>query len=296
MHRNLPPLNPLRVFEVAARHVHFTRAAEELGITQAAVSRQILTLENWLNIKLFERRHSELRLTEVGNRYLTAVCQAFDIIESSTTKARGGSTQSMITLRVYATFAFRWLIPRLARFKLRHPEILVDLTTSVTPIQFHKEDAELVIDYRSEQEMEGIIAQRIFSDVIVPVCSPDLLQDNLRIEKAADLAHFTLLHSRKRQSDWSDWANHVGAEIPLEGGYVFDNSSLAYQAAKAGIGIAMGQLHLLEAELASGELIIPFDQKLERNDAYYLLYPTRISQDPRVAAFHRWVAEEAGCA
>jgi LysR family glycine cleavage system transcriptional activator len=280
------------VFEAAARHVHFTRAAEELGITQAAVSRQILVLESWLKVKLFERRHTELRLTEAGSQYLTSLCQAFDLIETSTARAAGGSKHSVIVLRAYATFAMRWLIPRLPRFTSKHPDILIDIKTSVTPIKFRPEETGLLIDCGTG-EMEDVVSQRIFGDVIAPMCHPKLLRDGWHLEQPTDIGHYPLLYSRRRRSDWSDWFAHVGAEPPPSGGSTFDNSSLTYQAAKEGIGITMGQVHLLEPELASGELVIPIDRRLSRSSGYNLLYPKRVRQDPRVIAFHNWIIDEA---
>lgn len=292
MARTLPPLNPLRVFEAAARHVHFTRAAEELGITQAAVSRQILVLESWLKVKLFERRHTELRLTEAGSQYLTALGQAFDLIETSTAHASGGSKHTTIVLRAYATFAMRWLIPRLPHFTARHPDILIDIKTSVTPIKFRPDESGLIIDY-GPGEMEDVVSQRIFNDVIAPMCHPKLLRDGWHLERPTDISHYPLLHSRRRSHDWSDWFAHVGAKYAPSDGSTFDNSSLTYQAAKEGIGVAMGQVHLLESELANGDLVIPIDRKLERPYGYYLLYPKRVMRDPRVVAFHNWIIEES---
>jgi LysR family glycine cleavage system transcriptional activator len=292
MARSLPPLNPLRVFEAAARHVHFTRAAEELGITQAAVSRQILVLENWLKVKLFERRHTELRLTAAGSQYLTALGQAFDLIETSTAHASGRPTQSTIILRSYATFAMRWLIPRLPHFTSRYPGILIDIKTAVTPIKFRPNETGLIIDYGTG-EMEDVVSQRIFGDVIAPMCHPKLLRDGWHLDRPTDIGHYPLLHSRRRPQDWADWFAHVGASEAPSDGSIFDNSSLTYQAAKEGIGVTMGQVHLLEPELASGDLVIPIDRRLERPYGYYLLYPKRVRQDPRVIAFHNWIIEEA---
>ena len=292
MARTLPPLNPLRVFEAAARHVHFTRAAEELGITQAAVSRQILVLETWLKVKLFERRHTELRLTDAGRQYLDALGQAFDIIETSTARASGPPRQTTIVLRVYATFAMRWLIPRLTRFTSQHPDILIDIKTSVTPIKFRPEESGIIIDYGT-REMSDVVAQPLFNDVIAPMCHPKLLRGRQRLDSPLEVGRYPLLHSRRRRQDWADWFAHVGAKDAPNDGSIFDNSSLTYQAAKEGIGIAMGQVHLLDAELASGELVIPFDRRLARNYGYYLLYPKRVKQDPRVIAFHKWITDEA---
>jgi LysR family glycine cleavage system transcriptional activator len=292
MRRTLPPLNPLRVFEAAARHIHFTRAAEELGITQSAVSRQISALEQWLDVKLFERRHSELLLTAAGSHYLEALRQAFDLISDSTVRVRSRSTQSKITLRSYATFALLWMIPRLTRFREQRPDIQVDLLTSVASIEVQREPADLIITY-GIAEPQGVIAQRLFGDVIAPVCSPHLLKTAAPLTDRSDLRRFTLLHSRYRPDDWQDWIAHVKAGFSADPGLVFGSSTLTYQAAKEGVGIAMGQLRLLEAELASGALVLPIDRPLERAAGYFLLHSKRAMHDERVTSLRDWIIEEA---
>src|SRR4051812_15695918 len=186
MRRTLPPLNPLRVFEAAARHVHFTRAADELGITQAAVSRQISALEQWLGVKLFERRHTELRLTAAGAQYLESLRQAFDLIGDSTAKLLSGPVRSRIVLRSYATFAFFWMVPRLPRFRERYPDIQVDFLPPVPSIEFQRERGDLIIPH-GIAEPQGAVAQRLFHDLIAPVCSPDYLRKNPTLKTPAEL-------------------------------------------------------------------------------------------------------------
>lgn len=292
MARNLPPLNPLRVFEAAGRHQHFTRAAIELGITQAAVSRQIGVLEQWLGVPLFYRQNNEVKLTTAGRRYLTPLSQAFDLIAAASPNSTPKEKQSVLTVRVYATFAMRWLIPRLPRFTSQHPHILVDIRTTVTPIRFRADESGLVID-NCFGDMEEVVTERIFGDIIAPVCHPLLIEHGPIINGPADLANYTLLHSRRRNKDWSDWFSFVGEKVRPQLGCTFDNSMLTYQACQTGIGIAMGQLNLLEAELSSGELVVALERPLARPRGYYLLYPKRVGKDPNVVAFHRWIEEEA---
>jgi LysR family transcriptional regulator, glycine cleavage system transcriptional activator len=292
MRRRLPPLNPLRVFEAAARHIHFTRAAEELGITQAAVSRQISTLERWLKINLFERRHTELRLTAAGSHYLESVRQAFDLIDESTDRVLSGSVKSRIVLRSYATFALLWLVPRLPRFREKYPDLSVDVLTSVAAVEVQREPADLIITY-GVAEPEGVIAQRLFADVIAPVCSPLLLSKGERLRDVTDLRRFILLHSRYRPDDWSEWLAHADVDFRLESSLVFGSSILTYQAAKEGIGIAMGQLRLLEADLVSGALMRPLDGAMERTSGYFLLHSKRALHDERVTRLRDWIVEEA---
>jgi LysR family glycine cleavage system transcriptional activator len=292
MRRNLPPLNPLRVFETAARHVHFTRAAEELGITQAAVSRQVSALERWLDVKLFERRHAELQLTAAGSHYLESLRQAFDLIGDSTVRILSGSVQSRIVLRSYATFALLWLMPRLPRFREQRPDIQVDLLISVASVEVQREQADLIVTY-GNAEPQGVVAQRLFADVIAPVCSPHLLKTDAPLSDPSELRRFTLLHSRYRPDDWQDWTSYVNAGFSADPGLVFGSSTLTYQAAKDGVGIAMGQLRLLEAELTSGALILPIDRRLERAAGYFLLHSKRAMQDERVTSLRDWIVDEA---
>ena len=291
MRRRLPPLNPLRVFEAAARHVHFTRAAEELGITQAAVSRQISALEQWLGVRLFERRHTELRLTAAGGQYLESLRQAFDLIGDSTARLLNGQVESRIVLRSYSTFAFFWMVPRLRRFHERHPDIQVDLLTSVASLEFQTERADLIISH-GIAEPQGVVAQRLFTDLLAPVCSPHLLKKR-PLRDPSDLKHFTLLHSRYRDSDWSEWLDHVGADFASPPGLVFSSSTLCFQAAKEGAGIAMGQLRLLQAEIASGALVVPIARPLERQAGYFLLHSKHAEHDERVTTLRDWIVEEA---
>jgi LysR family transcriptional regulator, glycine cleavage system transcriptional activator len=292
MRRNIPPLNPLRVFEAAARHTHFTRAADELGITQAAVSRQISVLEKWLSVALFERRHTELRLTLAGTRYLHSLRQAFDIIDDSTSSILSEPVQSKVTLCSYATFAHFWLMPRLSRFRQLYPNVQVDFLTSVASIEFRRDQADLIVTHGIAKP-EGVISQKVFSDTLVPVCSPVFLEKNGPISEPADLRKMTLLHSRYRSNDWAEWFASIDIEFDSQPGLVFAGSTHAYQAAKEGIGIAMGQYRLLGAEIASGALVIPYDHRLERATGYFLLHSKHALHDPDITAFRDWIMEEA---
>ena len=292
MRRNIPPLNPLRVFETAARHTHFTRAADELGITQAAVSRQVSVLEKWLKVPLFARKKVGLTLTPAGIRYLQSLRQAFDIIEESTSGILTEPVQPKVTICSYSTFAHFWLMPKLSMFRQRWPDVQVDLLTSVASIEFRKDQADLIITHGIAKP-EGVVSQKIFSDVLVPVCSPAFLKKHGQVSDPASLKEMTLLHSRYRSNDWGEWFSSLNIEFDSRPGLVFSGSTLAYQAAKEGIGVAMGQLRLLESEIASGTLVIPFDHKLERATAYFLLHSKHAVRDTSITAFRDWIMAEA---
>ncbi len=211
MFRQLPPLNPLRMFEASGRHVSFTRAAEELGVTQAAVSGQVAVLEGFLKVKLFERRHSELALTDTGRRYLAAISPALEMIEESTSNARRVDSKPILRIRSYPTFARHWLIPRLSRFSARHPDIDIRLTTAVALADFELENLDLCIQF-GEGTWPELTAWKLMPDAIAPVCSRALSHGSKPLRQVQDLENHTLLHSRYRRSDWADWLAFAGAK------------------------------------------------------------------------------------
>jgi LysR family glycine cleavage system transcriptional activator len=292
MARLLPPLNPLRMFEVAARHVSFTRAAAELGVTQAAVSRQVAVLESWMKVKLFERLHSELRLTEAGVRYLARIQGAFDSIDVATRETRRDRARRSLRIRACATFAKHWLIPRLPAFHAAYPEIEINLTTSVAAASFDTPDLHAAIRFGNGR-WEGRTARKVFADSLAPLYNPLLLEDDRPLCRVEDVLRYPVLQSRYRQSDWLDWASFAGVQLDRRQFMAYESSSLSYQAAEQGLGIAMGQLRLLEPELALGALVLPFDCVLGRPLGYYILEPEGVPVDPRLVRFREWVLDES---
>lgn len=291
MPRHLPPLNPLRVFEAAARHVSFTRAADELSVTQAAVSRQIAVLEGYLRVSLFERHPSGLRLTEAGAAYLKSIRQAFDLIDAATAEVKAASTAEILRLRVYNTFAICWLIPRLHAFRDLNPEVTIDLSTAVGPVDFERQDIEVSIAL-GDGEWPDLAVFKLFDDVIAPVCSPRFLTGR-PVLSVDDLARCPLLSARYRRRDWADWLAAAGSTLRPRNVLMFESSYLSYQAAKEGIGIAMGQIGLLGADLSRGDLVTPFPLQLKRPLAYYVVHPPRLARDRRIRAFRDWILAEA---
>ncbi len=292
MTRLLPPLNPLRMFEAAARHVSFTRAAAELGVTQAAVSRQVAVLESWMKVKLFDRFHSELRLTEAGARYLAGINGAFDSIDGATRATRRDRARRNLRIRVCATFAKHWLLPRLPAFHAAHPDIEINLTASIAAASFDTPDLHAAIRF-GNGHWDGRVARKVFGDSLAPLYNPLLLEDDRSLYRVEDVARYPVLQSRYRQSDWLDWAAFAGVRLDRRQFMAFESSSLSYQAAQQGLGIAMGQLRLLEPELAKGALVLPFDCVLERPLGYYILEPEDVPADPRLVRFRDWVLDES---
>jgi LysR family glycine cleavage system transcriptional activator len=289
--RILPPLNPLRVFEVAARHESFTRAADELGVTQAAVSRQVGVLEGAIAVRLFERRRNGIRLTERGRQYLEACNRAFDLIENSTKQIRGSSTSGRLRVRSYTTLSAHWLIPRLPDFSRRHPDIEISLSTSVVPADFRREDIDISVQF-GDGKWPGVSAYLLLSDLLAPVCSPEYLASSAPLKEPRDVLRHPLLHSRYRRRDWPDWLAFVGLD-PVAGGSAFDSSTLTYQAARQGVGVAMGQIELLTSDLREGTLVTPLSQVLQRPLGYYVVQPANTVQDPKIRIFREWLLEQA---
>ena len=292
MSRITPPLNPLRVFECAARHGSFTKAAEELFVSQSAVSRQIATLEEYLEVKLFIREQGGIRLTREGEQYQSDIGPAFSSIASATERIKRSASASPLKIRVYSTFAAKWLIRRLNSFHQMHQTIHVRISTSVSPVNFAKEAVDGSIQFGDGKWSDGE-AELLFNDVIEPVCSPTLLNSGPPIKSPQDLLAYPLIHSRYRRIDWQDWLTSVGLSVPVDvDPLVFPSSLLAYQAAIDGMGIAIGQSRMLKTELNSGSLVRPLDNPLERNLAYYLVIPKGTEPSSKLRTFREWLRQE----
>ncbi|MBT6095596.1 MAG: transcriptional regulator GcvA [Rhodospirillaceae bacterium] len=288
----LPPLNPLHTFSVAAGLSSFTAAAESLGVSQAAVSRQVAVLENALGVHLFERRGRRVRLTDAGRRYHRDIAAAFDTIEQATRQLASGNDPRTIRVQVYPTFAARWLLPRLAQFSLEHPDCNVRLQTGVGRVDFSRDDIDIAIQFGDGHwpDMEMAL---VFPDVIEPVCSPRLIEQLGGLRTSDDLARAPILQTRYRNRDWSDWLRSVGSAKPSgERDQYFESSLLAYQAAIEGIGVAMGQVNLLDDAFSAGSLVRPFERPLVRNLGYYALWPERRRVGHGTRRFVDWLLHE----
>lgn len=292
MKRVLPPLNPLRMFEAAARHVSFTQAAAELGVSQAAVSRQVAVLENWLKVPLFERLHSELRLTETGARYLESIRGTFDVIDAATRDARVARGKGTLQIRACATFARYWLVPRLPRFTAAYPEIAVNLTTTVLPTTFEGTTLDAAIRF-GRGDWSGLSTIKVISDALAPVCNPHMPEGAEALYRATDVASFRVLQSRHRRSDWVDWCAFTGVRLSPAKTITLESSAQIYQAAREGVGIAMGQIRLLDEQLSAGELLMPIDDVLERPLGYHFTMPSHARPNASLRAFRDWLLDEA---
>lgn len=293
----VPPFNPLHAFAVAARLGNLTRAAEALGVSQSAVSRQVAVLEAYLGTPLFRRERHGIALTPEGEALRREVSPAFEAIAAATERLRKDARERPLRLRVYSTFAAKWLLPRLHRFEAAHPGIGVRLSHIVAPVDFRRDPVDLAIQL-GDGQWPGLEARRLMPDILQPVCAPRLLEAGLLeagppLRAPEDLRRHRLLVSRYRRDDWRDWLAGIGRPDLLREGLEFTSSILTYQAAAEGLGVAVGQMRLLEPDLASGALVALFGRPVERSIAYHLVWPKDVPLDRRGRAFLAWVAGEA---
>jgi LysR family transcriptional regulator, glycine cleavage system transcriptional activator len=288
----LPPLAALRAFEAAARHLNFTRAAQELHVTQTAISHQIRALEDLLGVKLFRRLPRGLVLTEEAQRYLPAVRDAFDRLEAATAELLAGRTEGALTASVLPSFGARWLVPRLGRLRAAHPDIDLRISTSQHLVDFAREDVDLGIRM-GRGHYPGLRVDRLFGETLMPVCSPALLEDSRPLLRPEDLRHHVLLHEED-YTGWQLWLNLAGVDgVDARRGPIFTDGGMAVQAAAEGQGVAVGRLALAAWDLAAGRLIRPFDVSMPHDLAYYLVCPEATAERPRIAAVRTWLLAEA---
>ena len=295
MHRRLPPLNALRAFEASARNASFTRAAQELFVTQGAVSRHVAGLEKWLGAKLFRRTQRGIELTAKGATYFRILKGAFDQVEFGTRQLQEKREENLLRLKLPPTFAIRWLVPRLARFHAEHPDIDVQITTSHDRADFDREDVDVGI--HSDYEPPATGYRRLFGEQLMPVCSPRLPTRERPLTKPQDLEHHVLLCSMHRPRDWPAWLEAAKVRgVDGNSGLKFDSASLAYQAAIDEAGVMIAQHVFVEDDLATGRLIAPLALRLTTQGAYYLVYAADRPKTARVAAFEDWVLRELAAA
>jgi len=293
MSRHLPPLNAVRAFEAAARNTSFTRAAQELFVTQGAVSRHVATLERWLGAKLFTRTQRGIELTAKGSAYFRILTGALDQIDYATRQLQQRPDETLLRLKLPPTFAIRWLVPRLARFLALRPDIDVQVTTSHDTADFNREDVDACV-HSDLQPSSGPGFRRLFGEVLLPVCSPGLRKRGAALKTPRDLARHVLLCSFHRPHDWPTWLSAAGAgDIDGNGGLKFENAALAYQAAIDELGVTIAQRALVEDDLRTGRLIAPFDLTVRTSGAYYLAFHPHRPKPARLIAFEDWVVAEA---
>ncbi|MCG8545055.1 MAG: transcriptional regulator GcvA [Alphaproteobacteria bacterium] len=288
----IPGTQALRCFEAAARHLSFQQAAAELNLTPGAVSRQIQTLEAMLNARLFQRHNRRVALTRVGREYLDEIRGPLAQLAAATVRVQSGTNEGALSICAYPSFAVRWFIPRWGRFFDLHPEIDVRLTTSMTPVDFARDDYDLAIQVLREGETPpGQAAHKVIEVETMPVCAPALAA---MLRRPQDLSAVTLLHGEPRPQDWSRWLRFAGVTgVDAEKGLRFESLNLSIQAAIEGLGVAIGIEALVRDDLQQGRLVQPFAPVRRSSRPMYLVYPQAKAANPRLAAFCDWLLAEA---
>ncbi len=296
--RRLPPLNALRAFEAAARHMNFSRAADELSVTPGAVSQQIQNLEDYIGGPLFKRTPKGLLLTDAAQTALPALREAFDRLAEAASLLTAVEEGRRLTVSVAPSFAAKWLVPRLGRFEAAHPEIEVWVNTGLELVDFTSGEIDLAIRYGSGR-YPGLEVTRLLGETVSPVASPTLLEEH-PLAQPSDLAHHTLLHDGSPDADEScpDWAMWLAARgvkgVDGARGPRFNQSSLVIEAAVNGRGVALAKRTLAQADLDAGRLVQPFAEDATAVDfAYFIVHPKAKARLKQVRAFTGWVLAEA---
>ena len=291
MPRRLPPLNAVRAFEAAARHESFTRAAEELCVTQGAVSHQVKALEAELGLKLFNRERQRLVITEAARGYLEVVRDALDRIAAGTERLLQRQNTGVLTVSTSPNFAAKWLVHRLAKFALAHPGVDLRISASLHHIDFAREDVDLAIRH-GDGHWPGLHVTRLRAEELVVVCSPELVSGKDALREPAELAKHTLLHINDR-NDWARWleAANVGT-VDVSRGPIFNQASMAIDAAVAGQGIAIARSALATWDLMGGRLVRPFELALPVPYAYWIVSPKANANLPKIVMFRDWLLAE----
>lgn len=292
MSRRLPPLNSLRVFEAAARHLSFTRAAEELFVTQAAVSHQIKALEEFLGLKLFRRRNRSLLLTEEGQSYFLDIKEIFSSLSEATDKVLERSAKGALTISLPPSFAIQWLVPRLSDFNNKEPDIDVRIKAVDMDEGSLTEDVDVAI-YYGRGNWPGLRVDLLYQEQLLPLCSPQVLLNEKPLATIDDLRFHTLLHDTSRK-DWKSFVKQYNLEgMNVNHGPIFSHSTMVLQAAAHGQGIALGNNVLAQPELDAGRLVAPFEEVLISKNAFYLVCSEKQADTGRIATFREWILSKA---
>ena len=292
MRRKIPSTTALISFEAAARHESFTKAGQELSLTQGAICRQIASLEEFLSVELFRRSRRGVKLTEAGLSYSRRVATQLDAVERDTLSVMGQQGANVIELAVVPTFGTQWLLPRLKDFQQKHPEVTVNLTNRTRPFLFADTDFDAAI-YFGDADWSGTESHRLMGENPMPVCSPALLGKKTNLTPA-EIAELPLLQQTTRPYAWRQWFNSQHLNIPRDmTGPRYELFSMLAQAAMHDMGIALIPPFLIQRELAEKRLVIANPQALSSIKAYYLMIPERKVESASLKAFRDWLLNQA---
>jgi LysR family glycine cleavage system transcriptional activator len=294
--RNLPSISSLVAFEAVARQLNFTRAAEDLCISQAAVSRQIAVLEGFLHTRLFHRDDGRagVRLSEAGERFLNRIVPGLDTLEAATDEQRGVRPQATLNLAVMPTFAAKWLLPRMPRFTEAHPDITIHFSARSEPFNFGNTNFDGAIHY-GQADWAGAHCVKLFPDEMLVVCRRDLLDPTLNgSAMPGDIAALPKLHLITRPNIWRTWYEKSGLPPEeVQDGPHFETFAFLIEAAIAGMGVGLVPSFMVEQELQSSRLICPTPISIPGPGAYYLVYPQSCRSERALAQFEIWLKGES---
>lgn len=297
MKKRLPALGLLNTFEVAARHLSFTRAAGELCLTQGAVSRQIKALEDQIGAKLFVREHRSLRLTSEGAELYNVVWRSLDEIATCLETIHNTTSFPQITVAVSVSFAYYWLMPRLERFSEAFPDIDLRVLASDQMADLSRDEADVAILY-GHGHWDDVQAEFLFGETVYPVCSPKYFEAHPELEQTSDLLEQTLLHQDGGGNIWgrATWQTWLAAQgvtgAPKRRGIRINSYPMVVQAAQAGRGVALGWSYIADQMVKEGSLVCPVQARLETESGYYLGALKSRIDTPAVAAFFQWMLKE----
>lgn len=295
MSRKLPPLNGLRAFEAAARHLSFTRAASELNVTQAAVSHQVKALEERLNVLLFRRLNRVLMLTDEGQRYFPDIRDALDGIALATNNLLLSDNNGVLTVSVMPSFASLWLVPRIHEFSRLHPDIDVRISADDSLVDFARDNVDCAVRY-GLGKWPAIYKERFMEEDVFPVCAPEYLKRHPSIKVPENLKDHVLIHDFAVYSEaeayltWEYWCKNENlSEVDYTRGPKFSHSYMVMQACLAGEGIALGRSAMIQHELDTGRLVRIFESSVTSNIAYYFVCPKSAIERFKIKAFRDWL-------
>ncbi len=295
MTRRLPPLNALRAFEAAARHQSFSRAADEMAVTPAAISHQVKALEDQLQIRLFRRLPRGLVLTDEGRALLPGISDGFLRLADAVGRVCNRDLAGRLRVSVIPSFAARWLVPRIGDFHARYPEIDLEIEAEARSIDLNTSDADIGIRYGSG-DYPGLATELLLREELFPVCSPTLLNRGPPLKEMADLRHHVLLHDIYAPGwlNWQSWLEDAGVrDIDLNRGLRFSDTAMIIQAAIAGHGLAIGRSGLMGKDLDAGRLVRPMPVSRPAPYDYWMVVLPHRAEEPRLLVFRQWLAEQA---
>jgi LysR family transcriptional regulator, glycine cleavage system transcriptional activator len=288
---HLPSLNALRAFEATARNRSVSRAAHELNVSAGAISRHLALLEGYFGCQLLRREARGMKLTEHGEAYFKTVSQAFEGIDQGSRHLKSGSRSApRLSIRLYSAIATEWLAPRIRQFHAAHPSIGLHLSVKMQSGDFDTDEVDLVVT-SGKPHRSDLQSDMLFQPKYIPVCSPLLIG---RIVKPGDLRNRTLLYCTRETAIWNAWFRSAdGDPIELKAGWKLDSLSLTYQAARAGAGVALGELFYNIDEIVSGRLMAPVPIVLEHGPPFFLSCRQSRKEEPEIVSFRKWLLEEA---